>query len=211
MAPRTTGETWPERLAADIGGQVKRLRERPEWSISAQTLANLTADLGHEVARSVIANLESGRRANMPLADVLVLAQALRVPPGMLVFPLGRFETVEALPGRAVDTSEAVRWWDGQRRPLVPVVDKGRVSDAEQLDGERESYGVHDLFLHHWHLIDEIRSVQAWAKRATSKDRWMTQLDAARAELEEVRGEMVRRGLVLPVLDGEGADSGNGK
>lgn len=208
MTTRNEGATWPERVAADVGGQVKRLRERAEWPISAQKLANITADLGHEVKRSVIANMESGRRANVPLVDVLVLAQALRVPPALIVFPLGHFETVEPLPGEHVDTSEAVRWWDGYRPPLLGVEDRGRVSDHAQLEAERATFANHDLFRQHWQLTDEIRTVQAWTKRATAKDRWTRQLDAARAELVELRAEMTKRGLLLPPLEAEGADRG---
>lgn len=210
MAAIYEGDEWPERLSADVGLNVKRLRERTEWPISAQTLANRTAELGHEVKRSVIANMESGRRANVPLTDVFVLAQALRVPPALIVFPLGHFETFEALPGRRFDTSEAARWWEGYRPPLLDgdALDKGRVSDRDMLDAEHASYGVHDLFRHHWQLTDEIRTVKAWTKRASAKDRWTRQLDAARAELAELREDMARRGLLLPALDDDGADHG---
>ena len=81
MATKNDQEEWAERLAASVGRQVKRYRARPELRLSAQALSDRTAQLGHEVKRSVIANLESGRRGTVTLADVFVLAQALMVPP----------------------------------------------------------------------------------------------------------------------------------
>lgn len=38
---------------------------------SAQDLADQCSRLGHPIPRNVIANMESGRRANLPLVDVL--------------------------------------------------------------------------------------------------------------------------------------------
>ncbi len=46
--------------------------------MSAQDLADRCAEIGHPIPRNVIANMESGRRATLPLVDVLVLAEALR-------------------------------------------------------------------------------------------------------------------------------------
>ncbi|MFD4183972.1 helix-turn-helix domain-containing protein [Rhodococcus sp. NPDC058514] len=201
MATTSAGETWPERLAADVGVQIRRLRERPDWKMSAQTLANVTAELGHEVPRSVLANMESGRRSSVPLVDVLVLAEALRVPPALIVFGLGDGATAEALPGQQIATPDAVRWWNGERGPLLPVVDKGRVSDVTRTRAERATYEVLDMYRGHWQLIDEIRSTTAWIRRSTSKPRWERQREYAEQELAELRGEMLERGLILPALD----------
>jgi hypothetical protein len=48
--------------------------------------------LGHPIPRNVIANMESGRRANLPLVDVIVLAAALETYPVCLIFPVGYVE-----------------------------------------------------------------------------------------------------------------------
>lgn len=40
----------------------------------------------------------------MPIADFVVLADVLGVPPVALLFPLGTSATVEVLPGREIST-----------------------------------------------------------------------------------------------------------
>jgi transcriptional regulator with XRE-family HTH domain len=98
-------------LAATVAGQLKRLRE---GRLSAQQLARKTAELGHEVPRSVIANLENGRRPTISVAEVIVLAQALGVPPLELLFPLGKVPSVEVLPNHSLDTWDAAKWFTGE-------------------------------------------------------------------------------------------------
>lgn len=67
------------------------------------------------IQRSVLANLESGRRTTVTIAEVLVLAAALNVPPAILVFPVGQTETVEMLPDFPAEALEAVDWLAGVR------------------------------------------------------------------------------------------------
>lgn len=97
----TSTETpgWPRRMTKLIGEQVKR--HRGERQLTAAALADITEKLGHRVDTNVIANIETGRRINMPLTDLLVLASALRVPPSLLVCPVGTDADVEILPARS--------------------------------------------------------------------------------------------------------------
>ena len=114
---------WPQRLTATIARQVQNVRG--ERRMSAQQLADATAALGHAMPRSVIANLESGRRDTVSVAELLVLARALRVPPLELVFPLGREEMVELLPGETVATWDAARWFTGEAHfPPSPTINE---------------------------------------------------------------------------------------
>ncbi|MGG7101019.1 helix-turn-helix domain-containing protein [Rhodococcus sp. 24CO] len=209
MATKNEGDTWAERVAAQVGGQVKRLRERDEWPISAQTLADLTAELGHEVKRSVIANLESGRRGTVTVADVLVLAEALRVPPAMLVFPLGAESAVEALPDRQVETWEAAQWWNGERPPLVGANQRRGPQD----DAESEAYATLASYRRHSQYLGELRTIRRWmadhVSTADGVERYKLMLAATSAELGDLRRDMTRRGLVLPKND-EGGGNGEG-
>ncbi|MGY1609368.1 helix-turn-helix domain-containing protein [Geodermatophilus sp. SYSU D00700] len=108
----TQDNEWAQRLTAVIAGQLKAIRQ--ERGMSAQQLADATVNLGHPVPRSVIANLENGRRDSIGIPEVLVLARALDVPPVTLLFPLGRRSDVEVLPGTSVGTWTAVRWFTGE-------------------------------------------------------------------------------------------------
>ena len=71
--------------------------------MSVQKLADRTAELGMPIPRSVLANLESGRRDTVSVAEVLVLAAALDVAPVELICPVGFDKQMGMLPGRAVD------------------------------------------------------------------------------------------------------------
>jgi transcriptional regulator with XRE-family HTH domain len=108
----TQDADWPKGFTAVIAGQVQRIRS--ERGMSAQQLAEVTTGLGHPVPRSVIANLESGRRDVVSVAELLVLARALGVPPVVLIFPLGKERAIEVLPGTVADTWAAAKWLTGE-------------------------------------------------------------------------------------------------
>lgn len=108
-----TQPNWSARLVRSIAGEVKRHREAQD--MSAQRLADRCAELGQPIPRSVLANLESGRREALSVPELLVLAEALGVPPVALLVPLGHSDQVEALPGRSVSTSDALAWLAGDK------------------------------------------------------------------------------------------------
>ena len=101
MTPQTAGpktwwepRDWGEEQALRVIQEVHRLR-KPH---SAQWLANQTKELGHEVTRSVIADLENGRRRYVTIAELTVLAYALNTAPIALLFPPPLDEKIWALP-----------------------------------------------------------------------------------------------------------------
>lgn len=100
------------RIAARIGEQVAKAREDipAGRKMTAQALADRCAELGHPLDRSVIAKLEKGIRQTVTVADLLVLARALDVPPVSLLFPLGEPET-ELLPGEQRAVWPALLWF----------------------------------------------------------------------------------------------------
>lgn len=113
---------WPKSLTAVIAGQVQRIRG--QRGMSAQQLADATTALGHPVPRSVIANLESGRRDTVSIAELLVLARALRVPPLLLIFPMGHEPTTEVLPDVTVDTWVGAKWFTGETDLPTAVLER---------------------------------------------------------------------------------------
>lgn len=112
MAQESDAPDWSTRLALAIAGEVRRHRQAQ--GLSAQQLADRCAAIGMPIQRSVLANLESGRRTTVTVAEVLVLAQALGVPPGALMFPVGRERYSEVLPGVMQDPLDAVDWLAGR-------------------------------------------------------------------------------------------------
>lgn len=123
---------WPARLTRTIAAQVKRTRT--ERKLSAQQLSDACAKLGLEMPRSVLADLENGRRAHVSVAELLVLARALDVPPLLLVFPVGTDEETEILPGADRAPFRGAQWFTGERPFPGP-------DDADYLDDIASDWG----------------------------------------------------------------------
>lgn len=83
--------------------------------MSAQHLAEACEEIGHPIPRNVIANMESGRRTSLPLADVMVLAKALQTNPICLIIPVGHIADYQALPlQHPVSAWDALCWFTGE-------------------------------------------------------------------------------------------------
>ncbi|MFD4143673.1 helix-turn-helix domain-containing protein [Streptomyces sp. NPDC058572] len=103
---------WVDQVMATVANEVRRRRK--ELGMSAQSLADACEEIGHPIPRNVIANMESGRRASLPLVDVMVLAEALHTNPICLIYPVGYVEEVQKLPLRPSEqTWNAMRWFTG--------------------------------------------------------------------------------------------------
>lgn len=86
--PMTQNDEWAENLASTVAEEVKRLRnaKTPKWSI--RRLAEETEKIGYPIGASVLSNFEYGRRGSrLEVAELLVLAAALDVPPAQLLWP----------------------------------------------------------------------------------------------------------------------------
>ncbi|MFH9687201.1 helix-turn-helix domain-containing protein [Streptomyces sp. NPDC017413] len=119
---------WVDRIQANVAGEVRRRRKEMGWS--AQELADRCEELGHPIPRNVIANMESGRRAGLPLVDVIVLAAALETYPACLIFPVGYVDQTQELPFQGlVPTWDALRRFTGEEEVLG--YDSGLVPDFE--------------------------------------------------------------------------------
>lgn len=104
---------WADQVTATVAAEVRRRRK--ELGMSGEDLARACADLGYAIPRNVIANMESGRRAQLPLVEVMVLAKALHVAPICLVYPVGVVDRVQALPDEEpTDTFDSLQWFTGE-------------------------------------------------------------------------------------------------
>lgn len=112
--------------------------------MSAQQLSDACTELGHPIARGVLANFESGRRPTVSVAEVLVFARALNVPPLLLIFPLGQEESLEALPGSPAPAWASLKWFTGESDRLPG--DTEATSDPATV----RLYRDHDRLVEEW-------------------------------------------------------------
>lgn len=108
-----------EAAAQVVARRVREIRDKRGWS--AQKLAEKCAEAGAEhLDRDVLANLETGRRRNVSIDEVLVLALVLDVAPiHLFIDPASAFMHV----GRWTVAAPVVREWVRGNFPL-PSQDK---------------------------------------------------------------------------------------
>lgn len=166
------------------------------------------ADLGlAEITEHSVKNLESGRKNSITIADFLVLAAVLDVPPVTLLFPLGASATLEVLPGREVSTWDGIAWFTGE-------------TNLDQPEAQGTARDILDVFRHHADLVAAAMSSTVLAKErrrsaSTTLDRARRATLLQRAEgyeehafedcqeLRAFRGRMRERDLVPPALPDE--------
>lgn len=196
-----TQDDWARRTTRVIAGEVRRYRIARK--MSAQALSDRCAALGMEIPRSVLANLENGRRPLVQVPELLVLAAALDVPPVVLVAPLGHAPNAEILPGREVGAWDAALWVSGEVR--LPEGATG----AERLDLADERAIVPLYHQHDW-LVEELQQIDEGL--VLLEDEAGNVVDVRAGVIASLRGHralMAGRGLLLPPLPAglEGIDS----
>jgi transcriptional regulator with XRE-family HTH domain len=153
---------WATRMTRVIAAQVRRYRK--ERGLSAQRLADLCAQLGMEISRSTISDLENGRRDSMSVAELLVLAAALEVPPVELAVPLARQERAEILPGAEIPTWDAGRWFRGDGAMVERVPGRGLVFEDLDREAAKEGEDLRGLPIDwlrvHQELVDDCLAEQ---------------------------------------------------
>lgn len=131
-----------------IGTNIKKAR-RQLGRMSAQQLADICADIGHPLQRDVISNLENGRRASVPVTDLMVIAEALGVPPLSLLYdPSAAGDEIERMPGEKCYLWEAADDFAGQS----PAVLRGRI--------------LHEEAFAAWKRTEVLRSLSKWEAAA---------------------------------------------
>ncbi len=138
---------WGEAHAHRVSEEIRRLR----GSRSAQWLAGRTAELGHPVSRSVITDIENGRRRYITVSELLVIAAALDTAPIALLYP-GPYddETAEVLPHVNATELQAVQWFSGEDEPSLLSADQQQFDRnmkrlriarrLHELEGEKSRY-----------------------------------------------------------------------
>ncbi|MFL9654842.1 helix-turn-helix domain-containing protein [Streptomyces sp. PB17] len=181
---------WVDQVMATVAAEVRRRRKELGWS--AQDLADKCEEIGHPIPRNVIANMESGRRSNLPLVDVMVLAEALNTPPICLLYPVGYVEDVQRLPLQHPTTSlNALRWFTGEETALGADDDMLRYFRAHhtaqeqmrraQQDEEHARYQAKTAN----NADRKAEALRAQAQAAVAAEKAKTRLHRVRAFIEE--------------------------
>lgn len=113
-----THDDWGQRQAAAVGQAIRAIRGKR----SAQWVSDRAAEVGYPISRSLIADLEIGRRKHVLLPELLTLAAALDTPPIRLLYYGLPDEQVEALPGAFCSAEDAMQWVTGDG--LRPATEK---------------------------------------------------------------------------------------
>ncbi len=121
-----SNESWSDELAKRICREVARLRGQQ----SMQWLSDRTAEAGKRVSKVSISELENGKRKSVSVADLVILAAALGVPPIELLYPGMPDAKVEGLPGQVDMSWKVAQWFSGEKSKDTLV---GMVRRREEL------------------------------------------------------------------------------
>ena len=196
---------WSVRLTADIGKRVAWFRQRATDAdgkrLTVQALADRCAELGLPLARLTITKLERGLRQAITPAEIMVLAAALDVSPVELIFPVGRQNRTEVLPGIEGRTQDAAQWFAGDLNLNREALAEGQFAVSQPDIGEESAprlLAVHDKLVEDWQAaVDAARAemdedkAREWAGRM---------VPATVHALRLYRFFMRQRGMVLPEL-----------
>ncbi len=158
-------------------------QRRTALRLTASELSRRTAELGYPISRGAIAKIESeARSGKIDVAEVLVLARALDVPPALLLFP--SFATdgpEELLPGYFVRSEDAVRWMAGS----ITYPQEFELSTMRRLgDPAPPNSGVN--------LVEETSLLAQALETRTSLVRYRQEVEGDVGEAENAR-EMLER------------------
>lgn len=99
---------WAQEVAFTVATQVRTLRGK----VSTQKLSERTKELGYEVTRSVLSDLENGRRRHITVPELIVLARALNTTPLALLYPDPvNGDDIDMLPAIRTTQAVALQWF----------------------------------------------------------------------------------------------------
>jgi transcriptional regulator with XRE-family HTH domain len=132
-------QIWDQGLSARIAGAVRSARR--ESGLSAQDVADATSELGYPISRSRIANLENSRKLGVDIAELMVIAAALGIPPVALLFGGDPDDDIEMLPGRTETAMFSLAWFTGDTALAKEAVAQPDSTAATVLRLTRERAG----------------------------------------------------------------------
>ena len=210
-------------LGQILGRRVAHYRERA--GLSQPQLAQRLADLGFDIGRVTIANIEAAGREgstaknrtradNATIVDVLALARALDVPPPLLFIPLGETEEVE-FGNVTMHPAAMLRWVAGDEPPARLTTDSSEhgsiaMGRAQWFENARPIQLFRELHEIHDRVQDAATHKAMVAKNAaaTDDDRATAQrlLDRCLRDFDRHHRYMISAGLSVPEVPDEWAE-----
>ncbi|OBA81545.1 hypothetical protein A9W99_02725 [Mycobacterium sp. 1164966.3] len=181
-------KNWAEEQAHRTAMEIRRLRGKR----SAQWLATRTAELGSEVTRSVISDLEIGRRRYVTTAELVVLALALGTAPLALLYPAPYRDKIRAFPGQPEVTKIwAAQWFSGSVDDLdlveMPLVDQRKYhSHLLALERARKAFTLDERK----QKLSARLAVRRRAKRDGHADVTDDEIDDMVAEIDDLQNRI---------------------
>lgn len=160
--------------------RVQELRRKRGWS--AAGLAEECAELGMpELNRSVIANIESGRRRYVSTDELLTLAYALDVAPIHLMVPIEVDESTDAhqypvTPDRFLPVPAARAWIRGEfpppgRDPRTYYAEVPRAEFTPPQPSPEQITETGQTVERHRERVDQVKPQRAGKRATTREDR----------------------------------------
>jgi transcriptional regulator with XRE-family HTH domain len=185
-------QDWVEGLHRRMATAIKTARA----SRSARWLADETKRLGYPISRAAIANYESGRKKGLDVAEILVLAAALRVPPLSILFPELPDGTIELLPGLQTTSWDAAAWFSGEANSPDPKNDPWPTSsEYELVRAVRERRSQLLATAQFFELINRFARTAEREKRPV--DPWEPEMRAYTEQLQSLEQEITRLDRVI--------------
>ncbi|OZC80534.1 transcriptional regulator [Rhodococcus sp. 06-418-5] len=185
-------QSWAEQLVARVAGEVRRLRGKEHSALSAAKLADRTVDIGFGISRSVVADLETGRKKSIDVPELLVLAAALGVSPAQLLYPDLPKGPVEILPGLEQESHDALRWFSGEAGLMKPSPDWTETNTEEsvgmwvreQFDPRNDRVGITREWLQ---SLQTMRRARVQLRNGLSKSESAEHIETMQMAYEDAR------------------------
>jgi transcriptional regulator with XRE-family HTH domain len=182
-----TVKAWQMEVARRFGAAVRARRK--VLSLTAQHLAVRTEEHGYPLTRVAISKIESNSRSGkVDVAEVMVLAQALGIPPVMLLFADLPDGEVEVLPGQRMATDEALLWFTGE----LPTWIDYRGEPTRLLELTRARVAKEIEFNHARAAIELIGSEDDGPDHEPQYRRALVSLAKIAEEIEQLKAEMAK-------------------
>lgn len=129
------GKAYELAIAGPVGAAVQARRKA--LGMTAVQLAERTKELGYPITRVTITKIETNSRSGkLDVAEWLVLAAALQIPPALLLLPSYPDGDAVLLPGFDAGTERALAWLAGVL-PLPPTPSRAQSSVPRDNAGTR--------------------------------------------------------------------------
>ena len=164
-----------------IGKRVARYRRMNGWTM--EELASRTRSDIVEISKGVIANIETGRKVDIGVGQLISLASALQVPPVALMMDLERMsDRTGVVVGSTRALDDGLFGWITGHWPIPEKQD----DPPSKRDVDRKIDALHDYLAAHRRALDAPQSVDDLRAEVNKLSAEVAAIDAGGSGSEEV-------------------------